>query len=791
MACPLKEIPIENKDWLLNLKALGTHLPQTNRAPVSELFSVGVCRDSKYFQQRDMLEIYGTITLYDQHYNTYQLYHRSRDDPQTLTPQHNLLSLDMSVDCLVSTSWSLIFLCLMDKADDSVIVREGLSFVKLTDINQYNQVRQIDYKSVFVTYFAVDVTIMVPGSYIPQTKEIPIKKNEEWLDHVKKEPYLPHIIGAPASELFSVAGDDVRTPKEIPVKNEKWFDHLKKQPYLRHVLAAPSSELFYVAVEHKYFGNRDKIEIYGTITISDEDGTPYQVYCRDSDYPETLTPQHNLLSLDMPAECLVSTSWSHISLNLKDKAGDGVIVEKDLYFDKLTDINQYNKVRQLAYSPVLVTYVAFPAAVVAILKITLIKKNDSAAPVPLNLSGKIIARCGNTYGHKYPGILLLNHVSNQPIEANDPIELGRDVVVVPGYSFLRIDFQLSQHDPHQQDINCCVDFFATHLFKEDRYIEAQNFVVHFNVRWFHPYQLKPETRQPFRENFSCNPWYYLMEVYTVMIHHDTNSELEITGRIGIRDGLASLLLFDRKGLNPLKISGNEETLSIDVKSRCFLMSDYLSMGLKFKDVEGRVFIRGQISWSEYCVENPMSWYDKRACSIIRGVHGYATVFYTIFSNAVQAKVKISFECNGYPDARHCLDGSVVARHSNGTYLTEHDKAYYQSVLFRGKSSDLESGCTLPLSKSLVAVPSGAVLMVAVNLHARLLSPEHQLEQDLKLDVCFNSGSVKQQIIERGNYSIKVSVRWSDVDRLMSQKYRRPTPGAITGEGTEPELSNTE
>ncbi|XP_074307569.1 uncharacterized protein LOC141642623 [Silene latifolia] len=583
-----------------------------------------------------------------------------------------------------------------------------------------------------------------------------------------------------------MAGDDACTLKEIPIKNKDWLLHLNTPgSYLSSAIGAPFSELFSVGVlpESNYFEQRDTLEIYGSITLYDENNNTYQLYHRSSDDPQTLTPQNNLLSLGMPAECLVSTCWTHIFLSLADKTDNSVIVRKALSFDKLTDINQYNKVGTLSYNSVFVTYAAFPTAVMAILEITLIKTNDSA-PTPLNLSGKITARCGNTYGSKYPGIVLLNRLSNQSFEAvsNVPILLPRDVVVVPAYSFLRINLHLCQLDlPQQQDIICQEDFLADSVYVRDTV--SNDFVVRFKVVWCHPHQLWDETGQLFDlpkiftelqlDDFSGKHFpRSLVEVYTVVIHHNTNRELEIFGTVAIRDSNSRFLLFDRDELNPVKYSGKEEIIPIEVKWRCLNMTEYLAMGVKLKDVKGEVLIEGEISWSSDNVKKPMSWYDERICSVIRGVNGYAEVFYIIFSEAVQAKLRILFKCNGYPDVTHRLSGSVVATHSNETYLTEHEKAYYQSVLYRGNSSSnlqLQSGCALPLSKSVVAVPIDAVLTVAIDLNASPLSPGLS-QAHLKSDVSFNLGSDTRRIIEHNNCSIVVSLEWSDLDKLVYEEW---------------------
>ncbi|KAK9678028.1 hypothetical protein RND81_11G183100 [Saponaria officinalis] len=592
---------------------------------------------------------------------------------------------------------------------------------------------------------------------------------------------------------------DIWDAKEIPIENEKWLFQLKTPGMsVFHTLAAPASELFSVRVSPTYFGQRHSCEIYGTILLRDRDGSSYELYSRTPDDAQTLTPEHNVVSLDMPVECLLSTTWWLMCVTLKDKALDTVIADDVLPFHNVIYNNEYNGVNVLEFADdsIFVTYAAFLAAVVAVVDIILIKKDNSVPPPAADLYGKIVARCGNTYGQKYPGTMLFDRPSSQSIKAssNTSIELSRDVVVVPAYSFLRIDLHLSLHQ--LEDISGHAEFLAESLrFGDDVDIHGNDFIIRVKVLWFHPYEMKkPIVEPPFKRpeistelqahdvtrDHSLPEVHELVEVFTLMIHHNTYYTLKMCGELRVRDNFSRFMLFNRNETNPLIFSKNEETIPIDASRRCFSMCENFYMGLDLRDVEGRVLIEGDIIWAENVVQKPISWwYDRRICSVIRGIHGYAAVFYTIFSEARQAEVKVSFKCDDYPDVSHCVHGTVVARRSNEIYSTEHDIAYYQSVLFRGKFSELKSGFTLPLSKSVVAVPIDSFLTVCVDLYATPLSHEvpqeyatplsHEVPQEcLKQDIDFQiiPGSKR---IQGKNHSIEVSVEWSDLRKLFSEE----------------------
>ncbi|KAH9612257.1 hypothetical protein KSS87_018772, partial [Heliosperma pusillum] len=385
----------------------------------------------------------------------------------------------------------------------------------------------------------------------------------------------------------------------------------------------------------------------------------------------------------------------------------------------------------------------------------------------LNLSGSIIARCGNTYGQKYPGIVLLETLSNQPIEtsSNNPIDLSRDVLVVPAYSFLRINLHLSQHLLGQQeDIICQEEFLAGHLYNKDvRDIKVKDFVVRFYVEWCHPYELKNDSKESFTglqlHNYSLlkpgNEIGPLLEVYSVMIHHNTDCKL-IHGSLTIIDPCSiSSLSF------PLTYSGCEKKIPIGAMMHCLYTSEYFSMRLELKDNEGKVLVEGGISWTDSLVEQPMSWYDKRICSVIRGVHGYAAVFYTIFSKAIEVVIRVSVESSGYHDVKHCFSGSVVAR--PGTYLSVHDKTYYERVLFQGNCSDVR----LPyfLGEFSTAMPIEAALIVGVDISVSPCLPVAILKEDLTFDM---APAIQRRRIIHNGHCVEVSVQCFALRNIFSE-----------------------
>ncbi|KAK9713053.1 hypothetical protein RND81_06G000300 [Saponaria officinalis] len=574
--------------------------------------------------------------------------------------------------------------------------------------------------------------------------------------------------------------------EEIPIENPGSYG-------LGYCIGAPASEVLSVKIP---LGQRHTCEVYGVIVIEDKDGNTYELYSRDVDDPETLTPALNTLSLAMPIECLVSNNWAFMRMHLQDKADDSVIVQQCLGLDKVTAKDDYNRVKvQQVGASALVSYASFSTAVLAVVEVTLVKRNH--VPNAADLYGTIVARYGNTYGKKYPGIVLFNEPLNQPVRAvsDIPIKLSRDVLVVPAYSFVRIDVHLS--DTKQQDFNGYADFPALHhnYFKK-LVVETKDFVIQVEVQWSHPYRLenhdenrfkRPKissdqhlsltlTRGPVLRKHNLRP-YELVEVFTLKIDHDSNNVIDIYGRMGISDHCMSCEVFNRNETNPVTLSTNCNTIPIIGPRRSFDGPLSLTMGLMLRDVQGRIFIQGDLSWYYDSVNRPISWYDRRISAVFFGVHGYATVFYTVFSEAVQAFVKVSFMSDGHPDVSHHVYGTIVARYSNEDYderySTEYEKAYYQSVLFkeaRGNSLELKSGCRMPLLKSMVAVPADASLIVDVDLYASSTLDECS-EERLEKVVGFGTiaGAYNTQVIQSKSHRIEISVEWIDYFELFKSQ----------------------
>ncbi|KAK9723706.1 hypothetical protein RND81_05G019300 [Saponaria officinalis] len=496
----------------------------------------------------------------------------------------------------------------------------------------------------------------------------------------------------------------------------------------------------------------------------------------------------------MPPECAVSDSWACMRICLRDRFDDSLIVDDAFAIDNVGKQDDFPQVKAHQVSgvggSVTVTYAAFSTALLAALDIRLIKNNivyGTPAENP-NLYGRIVAHYGNTYGVKYPGIMIFNDRPTECIEVapNSPIELSRDVVVVPAYSFLRVDVDLSDSLTNKLVVKGKVDFFATHrcTFRKD--IPGENFLIRVNLKWLHPYELEYLVEKPSKcrkissdqqpnsaltSGISRAPSLVhcfgvpLTEVFTVMIAHKSSSALKICGKMVIQDSRMRHVVFDRNELNPESLCAENKIIPIEGPPKCLSGSGIWGMALDFWDVQGRVSIKGDISWSYSHLAPPISWYGRRLCSVSRGVQGYAAVFYTIFSEAVQALVKASFISSA--DVSHRIYGDIVGRYSNDEYLTKYEKTYYQSILFkksRGNTYDLKSGSILPLLKNTVAVPIAAYLIVEVNLCA---SQDGLPEEDVKGIATFNLGDLDPvtrgspvKKIDGKNCHIELSVEWS-------------------------------
>ncbi|CAO2836194.1 unnamed protein product [Amaranthus hypochondriacus] len=185
---------------------------------------------------------------------------------------------------------------------------------------------------------------------------------------------------------------------------------------------------------------------------------------------------------------------------------------------------------------------------------------------------------------------------------------------------------------------------------------------------------------------------------------------------------------------------------------------YIRLEFDLNDEQGRQLSHGFFSWNFHGLR---MWYDRRMCSIVHGKDGFAAVHYTVFSDAAQAVVRISFAST--KDHEYQVCGRIWGRYSGYRYHTQYDRRYYQSPLFE-KAKDyvaLKNNEELPLLKRVVSVPTDDMLVVVVNLNVVVGGRKEILK--LKGKVKFKSrektSEYETKSIETSDYKLVVSVRW--------------------------------
>lgn len=208
----------------------------------------------------------------------------------------------------------------------------------------------------------------------------------------------------------------------------------------------------------------------------------------------------------------------------------------------------------------------------------------------------------------------------------------------------------------------------------------------------------------------------LLQVFSVRIN---NTAGQIYGKIQVDDGLGTFHLYNRQRTYYESIT---ETLTLAGPYRGTSASQYFEVSLVLKKLGSTAssdaeISSGSFSW-DLCQLSNNDYYDKRLSYVVSGKGGSATVYYTPFRDAVQANVEVVL-INGDGKDPAEVYGTLVARYSNYDYPTGSDKAkYYQTTLFNKPNKEIvkvKPGSPIPLSRSVIAVPTTGSLITEANL----------------------------------------------------------------------------
>ncbi|KAL8160785.1 hypothetical protein V2J09_012274 [Rumex salicifolius] len=395
----------------------------------------------------------------------------------------------------------------------------------------------------------------------------------------------------------------------------------------------------------------------------------------------------------------------------------------------------------------------------------------------VNVTGKIGIRYANTYGN-YVGedCVLFEKQSNdfEQVKLNhhgkNDLKLSRCWVVVPAYSPLVIDLDLSEFETSRKILNNTIHLLPSKQggYGDSFVQEEMDLLILVQVGWFSPEpfgrcksssttkemeemdiegeddgddemdcvdssqssdddsddnllskrNLTPSRLLPHMKDLCPSP---AVEIFSVFIGREKSKAIQIYGSVEIlSDDDDMCYIFKRDEKDALGLQEHMKSTLILDGSR--LLEDCSSLGIKFdiRDVEDRLAIRGYVDWPVAVLDSDL-WHEKQLCSLIQGQKGFAAVHYSIFSDAVAANIKVFLKLKA---VRGCVDmypkvcGSLVTQYNCYDYSTRYSKDYYRIVLFRrGQEDAIQPSCdwSIPLSRSMVVVPSYSSLVVNVDL----------------------------------------------------------------------------
>lgn len=207
----------------------------------------------------------------------------------------------------------------------------------------------------------------------------------------------------------------------------------------------------------------------------------------------------------------------------------------------------------------------------------------------------------------------------------------------------------------------------------------------------------------------------LVEVFNVVINDiDDENPGDLYGTITVTDGVISQYIYNRERGDAESVRpGDNATLNGPAEACISALDDFIiDVSLMDKDSDlspDDQVSKGQIEWSSY---NSSNAYDVLLYEKFSGTFGMATIFYAVFSDAVQARVEVKL-ING--DDENPADVYGLLAVTNGKPGFEDNEI----LLFQRSSSyhvDVQPQQLIPLARSLIAMPLNSELRVRAELY---------------------------------------------------------------------------
>ncbi|KAK1391252.1 hypothetical protein POM88_010308 [Heracleum sosnowskyi] len=574
--------------------------------------------------------------------------------------------------------------------------------------------------------------------------------------------------------------------------------------------ATPLFDVASVRIDSNQFKDLKSVQIYGTIILIDEHGNEFYIFnCKHRNDAKTLTPKtptsvilQNFKPRGVPGKfCLL------FDLKTKHPHGDAnedIVIFNDYKYMDCTKEVPYDEPQIAVFHNddqyfITVTYTIFQCALLAEVGIVVEKTDKDDESGVAVITGELTRELSDD------NVCTLLDVSYEKFDFGNYTPLS--TLAVPAYSSLRFRSELGVNGEELSGGLKFEPFTITNIFHEKQ-IGGRQYRIRVIVYWnpgatslteaeiLECYVKASETpftnQRPTSKLLETNNAYYiqpgvrqylddlewdvnylsteLLEIFSISVcayDQDNCPEgkaFSLKGKVECFDCIGSLCIFDSDS-EGVFTSGDIVKLVPDL-GRGFVGSN-LKIVTDLKDNQGREVSFGS---AIYNLLNIGGWRDKWICSVIRGQNGFAAVHYSIFTDAILAKLSLkvvyNFESGGATGCK--VYGSVDTSYSNFNYSTHYAKKYYRSTLFEKKESDaleLAGGEKVPLSKSVVAVPVYGLLVVEAIVYAQ--NDKHSEKLEFK-ETFSPAGAAIEKSVKKsrpGSFSLFMDVEWEALNMI--------------------------
>ncbi|XP_045809475.1 uncharacterized protein LOC123903854 isoform X2 [Trifolium pratense] len=548
--------------------------------------------------------------------------------------------------------------------------------------------------------------------------------------------------------------------------------------------------------------------IYGEICGEVYDSGAKQVhelYKRQPDAAEIVgtNTELSLIGQDyssFPPRTLTPLSW--INVKLYD-GNDNLFAKRRFCLDEDQFENDYEEVKCRVISciqgDITFKYIIIPFGVNCRISIKMFDRhlvNDH-----IDVNGKIVVRYGNTYGNCIDEECVIFDKQNFDFERvgfeskTRFLKIPRCWLATPAYAPFIVTLDLSEFGTSRKILNETIELLRGSTSGDSFFQEEMGLLIMVEAEWFEPdpfgspslleistkdmeeldtdgedessdeesdddlpsnsvlsWNLKPHCTWP-------SP---AVEIFSVFIGREKSKAIQIHGSVEVLiDGEVKYYIFKREERDALRLQEHVNTAPILDGSRFF--ENFSSLGMKFdiKDVDGRLAVKGFVDWYAGVLGSNF-YHEKQLCSSILGQNGFAAVHYSIFSDAVLANIKVylNLKRGGVDVYPEVVSGSLITQYSCYDYSTRYNKDYYRIVLFKSDedSVQISSNGTIPLSRSMVVVPTYSSLVVDVNLSfgdssGQMLSCSEIMRFNINED---------RKTLETTDYSLCMELSWCEI-----------------------------